>query len=517
MQTTPTSTPWPAQDWRRALVYGLGISGRAAVALLRRRGVPVLAVDEGTPGEAQLADLVADDGVELRLGQRPDELPSGVDGVVVSPGVPLDRPLLQAARAADVPVLAEVELAFPLLDGPVVGITGSNGKSTTTALAGAMLAAAGHRVEVCGNIGQALSSRVSEMTGEAPGRIFVVELSSFQLEATRHFHPQAAALLNLTPDHLDRHPDFEAYRDAKAALFRCQSAEDLAVLNAGDALVCGVQTTAQRRYFTAQEGDGSGVDGGEVFDGCRRLGDAVVEVAPGQAPRILFHQSDMPLPGLHNLENAMAAALLARSFDAQPDAIAAAVRGFRGLPHRLEWVGERHGVPWFDDSKGTNLAATVRSLEGFGDGTVHLILGGIYKGGDLDELVSMVRRKAKRAYLIGQGAPVFAEALSAEALSAEAPRDQALWEHCDELHIAVERAAEAAHPGELVLLSPACSSFDQFPNFAERGRVFQRLVRGLDGVMTERNPSAALGGASSRGRTTFELSKEGPHGAQAGL
>lgn len=507
--TQATSTPlWPPQDWRRALVYGLGISGRAAVALLRHRDVPVLAVDEGTPNEAQLADLVADDGVELCLGRRPEALPEGVDGVVVSPGVPLDRPLLQAARAAEVPVLAEVELAFPLLDGPVVGITGSNGKSTTTALAGAMLVADGHRVEVCGNIGEALSSKVSEMTGEAPGRVFVVELSSFQLEATERFHPQAAALLNLTPDHLDRHPDFEAYRDAKASLFRCQGTDDLAVLNAGDALVCDVQTAGQRRYFTAQN-----IAGEELTDGCRRVGDAVVEVTPGQPPRTLFHQGDMPLPGLHNLENAMAAALLARSFGARPDAIAAAVRGFRGLPHRLEWVGERHGVPWFDDSKGTNLAATVRSLEGFGDGTVHLILGGIFKGGDLDELVAMVCRKAKRVYLIGQGAPVFADALGAESLGSKVP-----WEHCNELHVAVERAAETARRGELVLLSPACSSFDQFPNFAERGRIFQRLVRDLDGMVTERHPSpASTGGASSLGRGFDGHSKEDRHGAQAGL
>ena len=281
--TSSRSIPWPAQDWRRALVYGLGISGRAAVALLRRRGVSVLVMDEGTPDEAQLADFRSDDGVELRLGQRPETLPEGIDGVVVSPGVPLDRPLLQAARAAGVPVLAEVELAFPLLDGPVIGITGSNGKSTTTALAGAMLATGGHRVEVCGNIGEALSSRVSEMTGEAPGRVFVVELSSFQLEATQHFHPRAAALLNLTPDHLDRHPDFEAYRDAKASIFRRQEADDLAVLNAGDALVCGVPTASQRRYFTAQESLGDG-----VMDGCRRLGEAVVEVTPGQSPRTLF-------------------------------------------------------------------------------------------------------------------------------------------------------------------------------------------------------------------------------------
>lgn len=458
--------PWHEQRWQRALVYGLGISGRAAVALLRRRGVAVLAVDERALDSEELGPLAGDPGIEWLTGEAPRQLPSALDGVVVSPGVPVDRPLLRAAREAGLPMLGEIELAFPLLDGPVIGITGSNGKSTTTALTGAMLRAAGLRAEVCGNIGEALSSRVSEMTDERPGRIFVVELSSFQLENIAAFHPQAAALLNLAPDHLDRHASFEAYCDAKKSLFAYQQPEDLAVLNAGDPRVEGFEPTARKRYFSARR---------PVADGCYLMGDAVVEVVDGGEPTVLFERQDMPLPGSHNLENAMAAALLARAFGVEPAAIRRAVQAFQGLPHRLERVGHRQGVVWYDDSKGTNLAATVRSLEGFDDGSVHIILGGIYKGGDLDELCDAVRRKARRAYLIGQGAEVFAEALG----------ESVPWESVGVLAEAIRRAAAEAREGELVLLSPACSSFDQFPNFAERGRVFQRLVRALDGFNEE--------------------------------
>lgn len=488
------TTPWHEQHWRRALVYGLGISGRAAAAVLRRRGIDVVALDERSMAGAELGPLAGDPGVELLLGPPPETLPPDVDAVVVSPGVPSDRPLLQAARRAGLPVLAEVELAFPLLDGPVVGITGSNGKSTTTALAGAMLRAGGRRVEVCGNIGEALTARVSEMVGEVPGRIFVVELSSFQLETIDRFHPQAAALLNLTPDHLDRHADFAAYRDAKLALFRSQTSHDLAVLNAGDTEVAGLQLEARCRYFTTR---------GTVQDGCHLQGDSVVEMAPGAEPAVLFERQDMPLPGLHNLENAMAAALLARSFGISAKAIRRAVRGFRGLPHRLEWVGRRRGVDWYDDSKGTNLAATVRTLEGFADASVHIILGGIFKGGDLAELCDAVRRKARLAYLIGQAASQLGDALAGY---------QVAHEQCGRLAVAVERAATNATAGQSVLLSPACSSFDQFPNFAERGRAFKRLVRALDDFEEERHPPAAAPATSHP--TTVVGSRQGDrHGS----
>ncbi len=448
------NTPWSSSEWRRVAVYGLGISGRAAVAYLRRRGVEVVAFDDGSPDRAALGLLTADPGVELVFGEVPRGLPAGIDAVVVSPGIPPERPLLAAARRRGLPVIAEVELAFPFLDGEVVAITGSNGKSTTTALAGEMLRAAGRTVEVCGNIGDALAARIEG----PPGRTFVVELSSFQLEAVDRFHPRAAALLNLSADHLDRHRDLDAYLAVKAAIFRRQEASDTAVLNARDPRVRRLEVTSRRRFFASR---------GTVEDGCHLAGGAVVEVRPGAEPVELFRPEDLPLPGPHNLENAMAAALLARACGAPTAAVAAGVRGFRGLPHRLERVRRRRGVAWYDDSKGTNPAATARSLESFADGSVHLILGGRFKGGELDTLCRLAAAKARRAYLIGESATRFARAL-----------DGAVpLEPAGILERAVAAAAERAQEGETVLLSPACSSFDQFRNFAHRGRVFQRAVR----------------------------------------
>lgn len=450
------SSPWIAAGWRRALVYGLGLSGCAAARLLRARGIPVVACDRRPAGELGLGELATDPGVELLLGGEPVDLPPGVEGVVVSPGVPLDRPLLVAARSAGLPIVAEVELAFALLDGPLVGITGSNGKSTTTALAGALLAGSGFAVEVCGNIGVPLSSRVAG----PPGRVFVVELSSFQLETTTALRPRAAALLNVSPDHLDRHRTLAEYLAAKARLFAYQTAEDVAVLNADEPVIAALPTPGRRRFFSTRSA---------VADGCYLVGDRVVETAPGSAPRTLFRCADLPLAGVHNLENAMAAALLARAVGADPAALPAALAGFRGLPHRLERVAERRGVVFYDDSKGTNVAATARSIEGFTDRTVHLILGGRNKGADLRYLRPIVERKATRIYLIGESASDFERALTGAAPAIASGT----------LARAVAAAAEAAATGEVVVLSPACASFDQFRDYVDRGEQFQRLVRTL--------------------------------------
>jgi UDP-N-acetylmuramoylalanine--D-glutamate ligase len=450
--------PWGTEEWRHVLVYGMGLSGRAAARLLLSRGVTVLGVDEKPETALDLGDLLDDPGFELMAGQKLAGLPEAVDGVVVSPGVPLVRPLLEDARRRGVPVIAEVELAFPFLDGPVVAITGSNGKSTTTAMTGAMLRAAGMAVEVCGNIGRPLAEVVE---GQA-GRVFVVELSSFQIEGIATFRPRAAALLNLSEDHLDRYPSFAAYGEAKKRLFRDMGPGDVAIANADDPATVGFETGARRRLFSRL---------GSVADGCRLDGDRVVEVSPGAASEELFAASDVPLPGVQNLENAMAAALLARAVGAAPEAIRQGLRGFRGLPHRLERVGEAAGVAWYDDSKGTNPGATAKAIEGFPDGSVHLILGGRNKGADLASLVPIVRRKARRAYLIGEAAEEFARALGAAV-----PHETA-----GTLDRAVAAAAAAARPGEAVVLSPACASFDQFRDFNHRGEVFQELVRACIG------------------------------------
>jgi len=451
--------PWGQAEWRRALVYGMGLSGRAAARLLLAHGVSVLGVDDRPAEELDLQELDRDSRFELAEAGNLAGVSAtmgSIDGVVVSPGVPMDRPLLAEARRRGLPVVAEVELAFPFLNGPVVAITGSNGKSTTTAMTGDMLRAAGLAVEVCGNIGRPLTEAVDW----PPDRVFVVELSSFQIEGIDTFRPRAAALLNLSEDHLDRYPSLAAYAAAKKRLFRAMGPQDVAIANADDPATVDLETSARRRLFSRLA---------PVADGCYLDGGRVIEIGPGapeNAPRELFAADDVPLAGVQNLENAMAAALLARAAGAAPGAIRAGLRAFRGLPHRLERVGEAAGVAWYDDSKGTNPGATAKAIEGFADGTVHLILGGRNKGADLASLGPIVRRKARRVYLIGEAAADFARALGGVPQEAAGTLDRA-----------VAAAAAAARPGDAVVLSPACASFDQFRNFGHRGEVFQDLVR----------------------------------------
>lgn len=451
-------TPWSQSDWNHVLVYGLGASGLAAVRLLRSRGVTVLAVDRRAVDSIELDELAGDSGIELMLGADPQVLPGAFDGVVLSPGVPIDQPLLRDARRREVPVISEIELGYAFLNGPAVGITGSNGKSTTTALAGAALRASGFDVEVCGNIGTPLTACVE---GDE-GRIFVIEVSSFQLESVDTFRPRAAALLNLKADHLDRHRTFERYRDAKTRIFARQESHDVAVLNADDPHVAAIGAQARRRYFSRLE---------PVDDGCYLDGERVVEAAPGERPVELFRVGDLQLVGSHNLENAMAAALLARAMGAHSEAVRTGLASFTGLPHRLARVATMGGVDWFDDSKGTNIDATLRSLESFPDGSVHLILGGRHKGGDPAELSGAVRAKVRRLYLIGEAADEFETALGASVD----------YERSGDLETAVRAAADQARSGDVVLLSPACASFDQYENFAARGRHFAELVVALGG------------------------------------
>ena len=449
--------PWGSGRFDRVLVYGLGLSGRAAAHLLLEHGVEVIAVDARPADKLDLGGLAG--RIEVLSGQEPAELPAEVDGIVVSPGVPMNRPLLEEARRFRVPVIAEVELAFPFLNGPVVGITGSNGKSTTTELTGAMLRAAGLEVEVCGNIGEPLSSKVDG----PPGRIFVVELSSFQIEGIVTFKPKAAAFLNLSEDHLDRYASLAEYGAAKARLFRDMDADGIAVLNADDTFASGIDTRARRRSFSRR---------GRVEDGCWAAEDGrVIEATPEGEEIELFNASELRIAGVHNLENAMASALLARAMGAEPAALRAAIAEFTGLPHRLQRVGERGGVVWYDDSKGTNPDATLKSLEGFPDGSVHLILGGRNKGADLSVLTPMVKKKARRVYLIGEAAEEFDKALG-KGVSKE---------KAETMDRAVKAASEQAQGGEVVVLSPACASFDQFKNYIHRGEVFQSLVREVVG------------------------------------
>jgi UDP-N-acetylmuramoylalanine--D-glutamate ligase len=457
--TAATSPRFDPERLRRAYVLGLGLSGRAAAELLLESGVEVAASDRRSAAEIDLGALAGRAGFEVRLGADEAVLPAGIDALVVSPGVAPSHPLIAAAREEEVPVVAEVELAYAFLDGTVLAVTGSNGKSTTTAMTGALLAGAGLPVEVCGNIGVPLS----QVALGAPGRYFVVELSSFQLETIHRFRPRAAALLNLSPDHLDRHGSLAGYLAAKQRIFANQEGDDVAVVNAQEAEVAATPARGRKRAFSLAA---------PVADGAFVAAGRVVERAPGEADRVLFAATDVAVPGPHNLENAMAAALLARAVGVAATTLGPSLAGFRGLAHRLERVAERDGVSYWDDSKGTNVAATARSLEGFADRSVHLILGGRNKGADFSYLRPIVGRKARRVYLIGESEAELATALAGAAEIARAGT----------LARAVEEAAGRARPGEAVVLSPACASFDQFRDYADRGRQFARLARAAAGV-----------------------------------
>jgi UDP-N-acetylmuramoylalanine--D-glutamate ligase len=400
-----------------ALVLGLARSGQAAARALARRGSRVVAVDRSADVDTGRLEAA---GVEVHVGSEEVSLLEGIEVVIKSPGVPNDAPLVSAARGRGLPVWSEVELGARLLSNPVLGVTGTNGKTTTSELLGAMLGA-----PVAGNVGRALS----DLDGHVDADEWVVcELSSFQLEDIEEFRPRIAVLLNLEPDHLDRHGTFAAYRDAKLRIFENQTPEDTAVVPRGFPDV-------------------------------------------GAARRVEFAADD-PLPaeprirGAHNRENAAAATAAARAAGAREEQIAEALRTFPGVPHRLEEVAQLNDVLFVNDSKATNAAAARRAIAAY-DAPLHVILGGLRKNESYAELASDLRAKGARAYLIGAAAGEVADAL------------RSAYEHCGDLATAVRAAAAAARPGEVVLLSPACASYDQFESFEQRGDEFRRLVREL--------------------------------------
>jgi UDP-N-acetylmuramoylalanine--D-glutamate ligase len=413
---------------KRALVLGLARSGEAAALALRSQGVEVVGHDRDEALDPAVAGRLRDVGVELRLGEEDDALLRGIDAVIKSPGIPGDRPLVAGARARGVPVLSEIELGARLLANPLIGITGTNGKTTTTALLGAMFDAAARPAEVVGNIGRPLCSLVGHVAQDA---WIVCELSSFQLEDVTTLRPRVAVLLNLEPDHIDRHGTFEAYRDAKLRVFARQTAEDVAVVPHG---------------FGPVPGDGRRIE----FSG----GDPL----PAE-PRI---------PGEHNRENAAAAVAAAREVGLPDAAIAEALRTFPGVAHRIEELGEVGGVRFVNDSKATNVAAALRAIRAF-QAPLHVILGGLGKHESYDPLADALEAR-DRAYLVGAAADEIGVALA---------RAGVPFEQCGDLASAVRAAAAAAVPGDVVLLSPACASFDQFESYEHRGDEFRRLVEAL--------------------------------------
>jgi UDP-N-acetylmuramoylalanine--D-glutamate ligase len=436
------------------LVVGLGRSGQSATRLLLKAGARVTATDRAPAAALTGLDGLKNAGVRLELGN--DYLSAAHrDLVVVSPGVPLSHPELSAARLAGVRVVAEVELASWFLPQPLVGITGTNGKSTTTALCGEMLRAAGLATFVGGNLGTPLSEAVG-----GHFEVLVVELSSFQLEGIETLRPRAAALLNLSPDHLDRYPTFEAYQQAKARLFQNQGSDDLAVYNADDP-AC-VRLASQSR--------GRRLGFGSV--GTRELGAQPVaegfELEVNEGAPEGYSVRSRALRGSHNVANAMAAALCARSQGVSPAAIQAGIDRFPGLPHRMEWVRELAGVEYVNDSKATNVASAAIALRAL-PGWLCWIAGGRGKGAPYSPLRSLLEGRLRCLLTIGEDAPALAEQLTGIGPI----------ESCGDLPRAVRRAAERAQSGDIVLLSPACASYDQFHNFEERGDAFRSLVRSL--------------------------------------
>jgi UDP-N-acetylmuramoylalanine--D-glutamate ligase len=433
-----------------ALVVGLGRSGRAATRLLAAQGARVTAVDEGRPDVGDLAGVAA----ELHLGQGGFDA-RGRDLVVVSPGVPLSHPDLAKALSGGTRVVAEVELASWFLPQPIVGITGTNGKSTTTALCGEMLRAGSLRTFVGGNLGTPLCDAVG-----GAWDALVVELSSFQLEGIRTFHAHVAAFLNLTPDHLDRYASLDAYAEAKAHLFENQGSEDVAVLNAQDPASPRMAAAGQgRRWQFGLAGlptpSAHAADGG--FD---------IELSPGRGER--YRLGSRALRGQHNLENAMAAALCARALDVSQEAVQRGLDSFPGLPHRLEWIRELRGVDFLNDSKATNVDSAVVALRAM-PGPLWWIAGGRGKGAPYAPLRPLLEGRTRGILLIGEDAPQLARELAGIAPVTIAGT----------LEAAVRLAAERATQGDAVLLSPACASYDQFKNYEERGDAFRRLVKSL--------------------------------------
>jgi UDP-N-acetylmuramoylalanine--D-glutamate ligase len=446
-------------------ILGFARSGRALAEALLARGVAVSVGDRRAETELEGVEPLRGRGARFFLGGPPSGFLDRAGWLALSPGVPLDEPAVREARRRGIPVLAELEIAWRIAEAETSGhrwiaVTGTNGKSTTTTWIAEILRRAGRPVVLAGNIGAPLSGFLSE---RGP-RDFVCEVSSFQLEAIERFRPDVSVLTNVTPDHLDRYPGFEAYAAAKARLFSAQRPEDRAILNADDPVARSMKTRARRVLFS-RRGRPEGAEAAVWVD----RGTLHSDVSGKRRPVVAADR--LALAGAHNLENALAALAAAECLGIAEDAIASALTRFDGLPHRTQLVADADGVRWIDDSKGTNVDATAKSLEGHAPGSVLLILGGRDKHGDFAALQPLVRTNARAVLTIGEAAPAIERALDGAAPV----------ERCGTMGEAVARAARLARPGDTVLLSPACASFDQYRNFEERGRHFAALARQVAG------------------------------------
>ncbi len=444
---------------KRALVVGLGKSGVASALFMKAHGARVTVSDTKSGDELRNEiPVLLDHGITVETGGHGDRTFRGQDLIVVSPGVPVDAPPLVQARSLGETVIGEIELAAQFLPGPIVAITGSNGKTTTTTLTGEIMTASDFPTLVGGNIG---TPAISLAERAKPDTVVVLEISSFQLETIQTFRPKIAVVLNVTPDHLDRHRTFEIYTDAKARIFENQQGSDFAVLNADDptCVAMGARTRAQVFWFSRQK---------EVQQGAWvRDGNIVFRDSKGQ--REILQVSEIPLKGAHNLENVLAAVCTGVLMGCAPEKIRQAVRDFKAVEHRLEFVATIDGVDYYNDSKATNVDATIKALESF-PANIHLILGGKDKGSDYTVLNDLIRQRVKRIYTIGAAAAkIESQVKGAEVV------------HAETLENAIRKAHAAAQSGDIVLLAPACASFDQFKSYEHRGKLFKDIVRGLAG------------------------------------
>jgi UDP-N-acetylmuramoylalanine--D-glutamate ligase len=425
---------------KRVLVVGLGKSGVASALFLKSRGARVT-VSDAKP-ESELRDeilLLLEHGITVETGGHGERTFRGQDLIVVSPGVPADAPQLVQARNLGEPVIGEIELAAQFLSGPIVAITGANGKTTCTSLAGEIIAAGKFSTLVGGNIGTPAISLVDQA---GPSTWTVLEVSSFQLETIVEFRPRIAVILNITPDHLDRHKTF------------------VNILNADDATTAGMsdRTRAQLFWFSRKKE----IDRGAFARGTH------IYFRDGHSEHEIMALAEVPLKGAHNLENVLAGVSIGMLAGCQPEQIREAVRNFKAVEHRLEFVARVAGVDYYNDSKATNVDATIKALESF-PAHIHLILGGKDKGSDYTVLRELLRQRVKRVYTIGAAA----EKIESQIQGA------AEIEHAETLENAVRRANESAVAGDVILLAPACASFDQFQSYEHRGRMFKEIVHSL--------------------------------------
>jgi len=441
---------------KKVLVVGLGKSGLAAALFLRHKGAQVT-VSDVRSAEALAKDVPAllEEGIMVEAGGHGLLTFRRQDLIVVSPGVPLDTPELMQVKGFGLPIIGEVELAARFLKGKMLAITGSNGKTTTTTLVGEIFNKGGLSTLVGGSIGVPVIELVEQSNDSTWS---VLEISSFQLESTVEFHPKIAVILNITPDHLDRHGTFENYARAKERIFAAMNEHDCVVLNADNAPAAEAasRTAAKTYWFSIEHPVDQGAwlqDGSLVF----RAKDAEIET--------IMPLKSIPLKGAHNVENVLAAAVAARLAGVNAEAIRSAVEAFQAVEHRLEFVATVNGVDFYNDSKATNVDATAKAIAAFSTG-VHLIMGGKDKGSPYTLLNDLLREHVRAVYTIGSAAEKIETQL----------RGMVPIQSCGTLEKAVTEAATAAHPGEVVLLAPACSSFDQFESYEHRGRVFKELV-----------------------------------------